>query len=59
MNRFSELEELVVRAEREGVLALEQREVVGELDDVLVERVGGREVLGAGHDVDAGASVDA
>ena len=39
-----ELEELVVRAEGERVLAANQREVVGQLDDVLIELVRGREL---------------
>ena len=45
-----ELEELVVGADGDEVLALVHREVVGQLDDVLVELVRGRELLGAEAD---------
>ena len=48
-----ELEELVVGADGERVAAAREREVVVELEDVLVQRVGGRELLGARDQVGA------
>ena len=55
-----ELEELHVGSENDRVvLADVQRQVVGDLDDVLVQVVGGRETLGAGLEVTAILEVDA
>ena len=43
-----ELEDLVVRAEHDRVVAMHEREVVGELGDLLIERVRAGESLRAG-----------
>src|SRR4051794_18673065 len=40
-----ELEQLVVRAEDDRVVALQDREVIGDLSDLLIERVRGGEAL--------------
>ena len=54
---IQELEELVVRAEGEGVRTLQPGEIVGHLDDVLIEpfcatRVGAELYVGAAGDID-------
>ena len=46
--QVAHLEELVVRADRDDVPPLDQRERIVDLDDVLIELVAPREVLGAG-----------